>query len=89
MNNKPDVRIYQAKASPFFVIAVLFFIIMGISLFFFFGIIALIISGLLALGASIIRLFMPKKKKKFKEYDPSTGTITLEKKDYEIIDHDE
>lgn len=88
MNNKPDIRIYQTKASPLSVIVVLFLIIVGISLFFFFGFIALIISGLLALGASLLRLFIPKKKRLFKEYDTRTRTITLEKKDYEIIDHD-
>jgi len=88
MNNKPEIKIYQAKSSPFLMIAVIFFIILGISLFFFFGFIALIISGLFAIGASLVRFFMPKKPEKFKEYDPKTGIITLEKKDYEIIDDD-
>ena len=88
MNNKPDIRIYQAKSSPLLTIAVILIVVIGISLFFFFGFIALIVAGILAIGTSLYRFFVPKKPEKFKDYDPRTGTITLEKSDYEIIDED-
>ncbi len=88
MNNGPNIKIYQAKSSPLLTIAVILIVVIGISLFFFFGFIALIVAGILAIGTSLYRFFVPKKPDKFKEYDPRTGTITLEKSDYEIIDED-
>ncbi len=88
MNNGPNIKIYRAKSSPLLTIAVILIVVVGISLFFFFGFIALIVAGILAIGTSLYRFFVPKKQDKFKDYDPRTGTITLEKSDYEIIDDD-
>ena len=88
MNNRPDLKIYQAKPSPLLTILIILIVVVGVSLFFFFGFIALIIAGILAIGTSLYRFFVPKKPDKFKDYDPRTGTITLEKSDYEIIDDD-
>ncbi len=88
MNKGPEIKIYQAKSSPLLTIFVILIVIAGISLFFFFGFIALIVAGILAIGTSLYRFFIPKKPDKFKDYDPRTGTITLEETDYEITDND-
>ena len=88
MNKKPKIHFYKSSASPFLVFIILFFVIMGLILFSFFGIIAFIAAGIFALVASVLRFIMPSKKKKFNNYNSRTDTLTLEEKDYEIIEDD-
>ena len=89
MNNKPKIHYYKSTVSPFFVFVILFFVIMGLILFSFFGIIAFIAAGIFAIIASVLRFIMPSKRKKFADYNSRTNTLTLEEKDYEIIEDDE
>ena len=88
MNNKPKIHFYRSSSSPLLVFILLFFVILGLILFSFFGIIALIAAGVFALVASVLRFIMPSKSKKFKNYNSTTNTLTLEEKDYEIIEDD-
>ena len=88
MNNKPKVHFYKSTGSPFFIFVILFLVIMGLILFSFFGLIAFITAGILALITSVVRFFIPSKRRKFNDYNSRTNTLTLEEKDYEIIDDD-
>lgn len=88
MNNKPKIHYYKSTASPFLVFVILFFVIMGLILFSFFGIIAFIAAGIFAIIASVLRFIMPSKRKKFTDFNSRTNTLTLEEKDYEIIEDD-
>ncbi|MGI9534966.1 MAG: hypothetical protein ACR2NW_08435 [Thermodesulfobacteriota bacterium] len=88
MNEKHKISFYKSTTSPFLVFIILFFVITGLILFSFFGIIAFIAAGIFALIASALRLIMPSKSKKFDNYNSRTNTLTLEKKDYEIIEDD-
>lgn len=68
-------------------LVIFIFIILFLVMFSFFGIIAFIIASVIALVASVIRFIKPSRKK-FKDYNPGTKTLTLEEKDYEIIEDD-
>ncbi|MGI9553982.1 MAG: hypothetical protein ACR2NC_03570 [Thermodesulfobacteriota bacterium] len=88
MNEKPKISFYKSTTSPFLVFIILFLVVTGLILFSFFGIIAFIVAGIFALIASAIRFIMPSKSKKFNNYNSRTNTLTLEEKDYEILDDD-
>ena len=88
MNNKPKIHYYKSGGSPFFIFVILLLIIMGLILFSFFGIIAFIVAGILALITSVVRFIFPSKRKRFNDYNSRTNTLTLEEKDYEILDDD-
>ena len=88
MSNKPKIHYYKSSASPFFIFIFLFFLILGLILFSFFGIIAFIAAGIFALVASVLRFIMPSRKKKFEDFNERTNTLTLEEKDYEIMEDD-
>ena len=82
-----NMRIYYSKGGtlPLILlplIAVLVIIMM--SFFAVIGIVSMIIIGGLALGVSIFRSLRSGKKKSSRNYDRTTNTITLDKKDYDI-----
>ena len=88
MSNKFKIHFHKSTASSFMIFMLLLFVVLGLILFSFFGIIAFIAAGIFALLASALRLIMPSRSKKFNNYDSKTKTLTLEEKDYEIIEDD-
>ena len=89
MRKKPSGQYYKGSFPPFLIFVFIFFIIIGLILFSSFGIIALIAAGVLALVTSVIRFLFPSRFKRFDNYNPRTKTLTLQEKDYEIIDDDD
>jgi len=87
MKNRFKIHSYISPSSSFIGLVIFIFIILSLIMFSFFGIIAFIIASVIAVVASVIRLIMPSRKK-FKNYNPATKTLTLEENDYEIIEDD-
>ena len=79
---------YKGNFPKFVVPIAIFFIVLAFLFFAFFGVIAFVIVGALAIGASILRSLNPFKKKKIKNYDPSTDTYTLDESEYKVIKED-
>lgn len=63
-------------------IAILVIVLM--SFFAVIGIVSMFVIGIIGLGISLLRGLKSDRKKNMKNYDNTTNTITLEKKDYDI-----
>jgi len=85
--NMKKVRFYYSRGGtlPLILLPIIaILVIIMLSFFAVIGLVSMVFIGGLALGVSIFRSLKSGNRKDQKNYDRSTNTITLEKKDYDI-----
>ena len=80
------MRFYSGKSRiPFILLPlVIIFVLILTSFFAVIGLVSFFVIGALALAASLFKGLKSGSKDEYKNYDKSTNTITLDKKDYDI-----